>query len=408
MTTTIKSNLQESTITLYNRDRISLEIKNPELKLECQGENIISCRLNLQVDFETYSKIEQAGLFNLKKEVRGSLSQERFYDDLEVYIEAELKPNLLPQLTKIGTSKEEITNYLINFSPEDKPIEDNIICTESWYCLTVGQEQSGKDVGYRTLWNHANPSTINQAATSTGEALQGVVTFLQQAVASYKEDPKIKAASQELEQEFSKFFQQLGELNTEENNSELHQKPISEVMLDFFSTDDWDYYWWEEGETLQLECQVSNGRLTCYAKAINDKQQFVFYTLCPLTAPDNRKNAISEFITKVNYGMVIGNFEFDYSDGEIRYKTSIDVEGDRLSNPLIKQAVYLNVLIPLSPHPKKRRGFLPELLNTKLSCGRFSPFCCCFFRYFCFSCLCWCNNRNNGTFRIIQSGNSFG
>lgn len=345
MTTTIQSNPTESTITLYDRDRTSLNINNPELKLEYQSENITSCRLNFQVDFETYNKIEQAGLFNLKKEVRGSLSQGKFYDDLEVYIEAELKPNLLPQLTKIGTSKEQITNYLINFKQEENnSLEDNIICTESWYCLAVGQEQEGEDVGYRTLWNHANPATINQAATSTGEALQGVVTFLQEAVASYKEDPKIKAASQELEQEFSKFFQQLGELNTEENNSELHQKPISEVMLDFFSTDDWDYYWWEEGETLQLECQVSNGRLTCYAKAINDKQQFLFYTLCPLTATDNKKNAIAEFITKVNYGMVIGNFEFDYSDGEIRYKTSIDVEGDRLSNALIKQAVYLNVL----------------------------------------------------------------
>ena len=344
MTATIASNLQESTIYLYSRDRTSLEIKNPELKLEQQDEKIISCRLNFQIDFETYSQIEQSGLFNLKKEVRGALSQGRFYPDLEVNIEAELKPNLLSQLTKIGTSKEEITNYLINFEQEETtPIEDKIICTESWYCLAVGQEQEGEDVGYRTLWNHANPSTINQAAISTGEALQGVMTFLKEAVASYKEDPQIKAASQELEQEFSKFFQQLGELNTEEDNSELHHKPISEVMLDFFSTDDWDYYWWEEGETLQLECQVSNGRLTCYAKAIDDKQQFVFYTLCPLTAPEDRRNAIAEFITKVNYGMVIGNFEFDFADGEIRYKTSIDVEGDRLSNALIKQAVYLNV-----------------------------------------------------------------
>ena len=42
--------------------------------------------------------------------------------------------------------------------------------------------------------------------------------------------------------------------------------------------------------------------------------------------------------------MVIGNFELDFSDGEIRYKTSLDVEGDRLSNALIKQTVYLNVL----------------------------------------------------------------
>jgi hypothetical protein len=41
--------------------------------------------------------------------------------------------------------------------------------------------------------------------------------------------------------------------------------------------------------------------------------------------------------------MTIGNFELDFNDGEIRYKTSIDVEGDHLSSALIKTLVYTNV-----------------------------------------------------------------
>ncbi len=337
--------IAESTFTLYASDNAPVTIKNPELKLEQQGKKISNCRLNFQVDYPTYQHIEQEGLFNLKKEVRGSLSKGMFNSELDVSIKAELKPDLLSQLTEIGTSQAEISNYIADFQQnENSSSEATIVSTESWYCLVVGQEQEGEDISYRTLWNHANPTTINKAASSTGEALQGVITFLQEAVESYKSSPEIKTASEQLEQEFGKFFQQLAELNTTNDNSELHNKSISEVMLDFFSQDDWDYYWWEEGETLQLECQVNNGRLNCYAKALNDKQQFAFYSLCPLTAPEEQKSAIAEFITKVNYGMVIGNFEFDFSDGEIRYKTSLDVEGDRLSNALIKQTVYLNVL----------------------------------------------------------------
>ncbi len=49
--------------------------------------------------------------------------------------------------------------------------------------------------------------------------------------------------------------------------------------------------------------------------------------------------AVAEFITRANFGIVIGNFEIDFSDGEIRYKTSIDVEGDRPSFALIKRLV---------------------------------------------------------------------
>jgi hypothetical protein len=41
--------------------------------------------------------------------------------------------------------------------------------------------------------------------------------------------------------------------------------------------------------------------------------------------------------------MTIGNLELDYTDGEIRYKTSINVTADQLSSALIKTLVYTNV-----------------------------------------------------------------
>ena len=41
--------------------------------------------------------------------------------------------------------------------------------------------------------------------------------------------------------------------------------------------------------------------------------------------------------------MTIGNFELDFNDGEIRYKTSVDVTDGRLTSALIKKLVYTNV-----------------------------------------------------------------
>jgi hypothetical protein len=60
--------------------------------------------------------------------------------------------------------------------------------------------------------------------------------------------------------------------------------------------------------------------------------------------PDDKMNEVAEFITRANYGMIIGNFELDYSDGEIRYKTSVDVEDIEIGEPLIRHLVYANVL----------------------------------------------------------------
>jgi len=69
----------------------------------------------------------------------------------------------------------------------------------------------------------------------------------------------------------------------------------------------------------------------------------IFYSVCPLNATKSKLQAIAEFIIKANYGMIIGNFELDFNDGEIRYKTSIDVEGEKLTSVLIKQLVFTNV-----------------------------------------------------------------
>ena len=78
----------------------------------------------------------------------------------------------------------------------------------------------------------------------------------------------------------------------------------------------------EEKSALRLGCTGENGEWTCYAQIREEPGRFIFYSVPAAKAPEARRAAVAEFITRVNYGMVLGNFEMDYSDGEIRYKTS--------------------------------------------------------------------------------------
>jgi hypothetical protein len=78
-------------------------------------------------------------------------------------------------------------------------------------------------------------------------------------------------------------------------------------------------------------------------EAREEFNQFVFYSVCPATAPEDKRLAVSEFLTRANYGLVVGNFELDMEDGEIRYKTSIDTAGTALDEAMVKSAVYMNV-----------------------------------------------------------------
>ena len=71
----------------------------------------------------------------------------------------------------------------------------------------------------------------------------------------------------------------------------------------------------------------------------------VFYSICPTACPEEKRASMMEFLHRANYGLHMGNFEFDGSDGEIRFKTSVDVEGSELNTKLCRNAVYMNCLM---------------------------------------------------------------
>ncbi len=120
---------------------------------------------------------------------------------------------------------------------------------------------------------------------------------------------------------------------------------IFEKMVNFFKEDDWEFIELEGEPILQMDFPGENGQLNCYAQAREAQQQFVFYSTCPIKAPEDKRLEIAEFLTRANCGMIVGNFELDFANGEIRYKVSAEVEDDNLSSALIGGLVYANVMM---------------------------------------------------------------
>jgi hypothetical protein len=120
--------------------------------------------------------------------------------------------------------------------------------------------------------------------------------------------------------------------------------PILDVVTRFFQEDEWPFTPLEGKPILRTAFSGKNGNWNCFAQAREEQYRFVFYSVCAANTPENRRQAMADFLTRANYGMIIGNFELDFNDGEVRYKTSIDVEGDELTPALVKQMVYANVL----------------------------------------------------------------
>ena len=119
---------------------------------------------------------------------------------------------------------------------------------------------------------------------------------------------------------------------------------ILDIVGRFLEEDDWPVNQVEGRSVYKTAFEGKNGQFTCYAQERTEQEQFVFYSIFPVRSPENKLDVIAQFVTRANYGMIIGNFEMDYADGEIRYKTSIDIEDIALDEPLVRHMVYANVL----------------------------------------------------------------
>jgi hypothetical protein len=79
-----------------------------------------------------------------------------------------------------------------------------------------------------------------------------------------------------------------------------------------------------------------------YAQAVDEQALILLYSVCPLRVPAERRPEVSQFLTGANYGLAAGNFELDFEDGEIRYKTALHTYGDGLDANVLKKLVRSN------------------------------------------------------------------
>ena len=120
---------------------------------------------------------------------------------------------------------------------------------------------------------------------------------------------------------------------------------ILDTVAAFFEEYSWPFTQPEDASLLLTGYQGENGEWSCFAWTHEERKQFVFYSKCTIAAPEDKRDAVAEFITRANYDLLIGNFELDFEDGEIRFKTSIDVSNDRLTTALVEPFVIANVVM---------------------------------------------------------------
>jgi hypothetical protein len=115
---------------------------------------------------------------------------------------------------------------------------------------------------------------------------------------------------------------------------------IIEACVAFFEADEWPYERVRELPMVRSRYAGRNGNYDCWFQARPSEEQLMFYSRAPVNAPPEKRLALAEFLTRANYGRVVGNFELDMGDGEVRFKYAMDVDGLPLDVQFLKNMSY--------------------------------------------------------------------
>lgn len=116
-------------------------------------------------------------------------------------------------------------------------------------------------------------------------------------------------------------------------------------IIDFITKQEWRFTSIVDESRVVISMSGINGTFQCVADARQAEERFIFLSICGANVPDDKKALMSELLTRINYGSFLGNFEMDYEDGEIRYKTSICCKSSELTNNIIEHIVMANIVM---------------------------------------------------------------
>ena len=119
---------------------------------------------------------------------------------------------------------------------------------------------------------------------------------------------------------------------------------IIAAVENFFARDKVKYRPFDERNVAKATYSIDTKfrHIDVYFHAYNDK--LVLHMILPLSADEEERSKVAEFILRANYGLKVGGFDFDFNDGEISYRTSIYCGSNEFVAPTYEQIDFALVI----------------------------------------------------------------
>ena len=117
---------------------------------------------------------------------------------------------------------------------------------------------------------------------------------------------------------------------------------VYEQAVQFFRDDGWLIR--VDGDSiLRTSCRGLHGEWGCSAHILTEPARVVVYSEFSFLVSHRKRASVVDYLTRANYGLIIGNFDMDMDNGHVRYKTSLAAGDSAEFAVLFRTLVYTNV-----------------------------------------------------------------
>lgn len=125
----------------------------------------------------------------------------------------------------------------------------------------------------------------------------------------------------------------------------MDSENIANAFVDYLKENDWKYKFNKEKGFIQTGVKLDGKLKQCVLIIDINGSDIVTYGLIDIKSDEENRVNMSELLHRINYGLVYGNFEFDYANGDIRFKYSMDCQDIDLSQDMINRMITYPIII---------------------------------------------------------------
>ena len=120
---------------------------------------------------------------------------------------------------------------------------------------------------------------------------------------------------------------------------------LFETIVAYFEQDGWEFRRLAGHQAVETGAAGEHGNYRVIAVVERDHPIVRFLTFVEGKVPEARRRDVMEFLTRANYGLLLGNFELDADDGEVRFKCSADLEDGELTHAQFENLLLVGLTV---------------------------------------------------------------